>query len=264
MPVSNVLVKEYAPPQQIARGYSPSVVIRQSKEPIYPDSDGAPMGETGIHVHTILHLYGALLNFFYGTPDVYIAANMFMYYEKGNPKACKSPDVMVIKGIDGSYQRRSFKIWEENATPQVVFEITSKSTILEDLMTKSKLYAKLGVREYFLFDPLREYLEDQLRGFSLEDGEYVAMPLDANGALTSRELGLILIPEDIFLRLINPQTNEPVPDYVESLAIATEKTRHAEQADQRAAQADQRAEQEKQRADVAETELARLRALLNP
>lgn len=29
-------------------------------EVVYPDSDGKPIGETGIHVKTILHLHGAL------------------------------------------------------------------------------------------------------------------------------------------------------------------------------------------------------------
>ena len=47
----------------------------------------------------------------------------------------------------------------------MVFEITSRGTRLEDLGTKRALYAMLGVREYFLYDPLGEYLQPPLQGY---------------------------------------------------------------------------------------------------
>jgi hypothetical protein len=243
------------------------------------------MGETGIHVHTSMHLYGALLNAFVRTADVYVAANMFLYYEEGNPRAVKSPDVMVIKGVVGNKteERRSFKTWVEQAVPCIIFEITSKATVVEDMVTKYRTYARLGVQEYVLFDPLHEYLDAQLIFFRLEGDEYVQIDAESSGQWKSDALGLLMTPEGRFLRLIDPETGEPIPDYTESLAIAKQEqenarkerenarqeaqraeqeAQRAEQEAQRAEQEAQKAESERQRAEAAEAELARLQSLL--
>jgi hypothetical protein len=164
----------------------------------YPDSDGKPMGETGFHVRAILQLYSALCQFFLQQEDVYVAADMFLYYE------------------------------EEGVCPCVVFEVTSKSSMIEDMVTKSVLYAMLGVREYFLFDPLHEYLENTLVGFRLEKGEYVAMFPDTEGRFFSEELGVLLSSEHDILRVIDPQTGEPVPSLEEAISIAEQEAQRAE------------------------------------
>ena len=45
---------------------------------------------------------------------------------------------------------------------------------LEDKGTKRELFAMLRVREYFLFDPLAEYLKPAFQGFKLEGDEFIA------------------------------------------------------------------------------------------
>jgi Uma2 family endonuclease len=229
-------------------------VKSEQYEVVYPDSDGEPMAETGIHVRTILHLYGALLNHYRRREDVYIAADMFLYYEKGNPKARKTPDVMVIHGVSNAPERRSFRVWEEGAVPSVVFEISSKATWMEDLVTKSVLYARLGVKEYFIFDPLEEYLEETLQGFRLEDKDYVPMDV-VEGQLFSRELGLEMRREETILRLVDPATGEKVLSSLDFPAKVDELEEKARTAQQIAAV-------ESQRAAVAEAENLRLRELL--
>jgi hypothetical protein len=58
----------------------------------YPDSDGKPMGETGIHVNATLEFFSTLKWLVLGHRlDVYVATDMFLYYEQGNPKAVKAP-----------------------------------------------------------------------------------------------------------------------------------------------------------------------------
>src|SRR4051794_15121679 len=96
----------------------------------YPGSDGQPMGGTGFHVIGILHLY-TVLHAYCRRQTIYVGADMFLYYGEGDPRAVKAPDVMVIKGV-AKHIRRTFKVWEENATPCVIFEITSASTLDED------------------------------------------------------------------------------------------------------------------------------------
>ena len=64
---------------------------------------------------------------------------------------------MLIKGV-GKHERRSFRTWEEKAVPCVIFEITSEEGREVDAVEKPAVYARLGVKEYFLFDPERAYL----------------------------------------------------------------------------------------------------------
>jgi len=67
-----------------------------------------------------------------------------------------------VKGVAG-HPRRTYKVWEEGGrTPCVVFEITSQKTQLEDRGGKLAIYRDdLRVPEYFLFDPLEEWMPAQ-------------------------------------------------------------------------------------------------------
>jgi len=176
----------------------------------YPESDGEPIGETDWHIAVILYLRQAL-RYFFRNQQVYVAADLLFYYEEGETSVYKVPDVFVVKDV-APHDRRTYKLWEEdNKQPNIIFEITSKSTRWDDLTTKKALYELLGVQEYILFDPLDEYLKPNLQGYELVDGRYNEMKLDANGSLLSNELGLILRPEKHLLRLVDPITNEPIP-----------------------------------------------------
>jgi Uma2 family endonuclease len=139
---------------------------------VYPSSDGKPMAETGIHVLVMMCLLGMLKLRYQDREDVYVAANMFLYYAEGRPKKRRSPDIMFAKGVKGRHERRSFMTWVERVVPSCIIELTSKKTAKEDLKEKKPLYRKLGVREYFLFDPLDDYLPRQLMGFRLVAGKY--------------------------------------------------------------------------------------------
>ncbi len=259
MPLDNVFIAEQVQLDKTKESY---VTEEHESTVVYPDSNGAPMGETEFHVIATLDLYNALRYFFRDTPDIYVAADMFLYYKEGHPEANKAPDVMVIKGVP-KHKRRTFKVWEEHATPCVIFEITSKKTMLEDTIQKCPLYASLGVREYFLFDPLQDYLETGLTGFRLEEGEYIPIQPESDGLLFSQELGVFLAVENDRVRIIDPHTRQPVPDLEEAILRAEQEAQRAEQEAQRAEQEAQRAEQERIRAEQAEAELARLRALMN-
>jgi Uma2 family endonuclease len=175
----------------------------------YPESDGKPVGETDVHRREILHTIETLERHFRDAPDIYVSGNLMFYYEEGNPSAVVSPDVFVVKGVRKGL-RRTYKLWEEGVAPCVVIEMTSRSTRLEDKGNKRALYALLGVREYFLFDPLGEYLKPPLQGFTLVDGEYAALPVESDGGIISRELGLKLYRDETVLRLFDPASGREV------------------------------------------------------
>jgi Uma2 family endonuclease len=183
----------------------------------YPESDGKPMGETDVHIDALIYLREALRDHFRDDPQMYVAGNMLLYYEEGNPAACVSPDVFVVQGV-AKGERRTYRLWDEGQPPAVVFEITSRGSRLEDLGTKRALYAMLGVREYFLYDPLGEYLRPPLQGYQLQEGEYQRLPPGAEGGLVSQSLGLELRLENGRLRLVNLITGERLLTPAEALA----------------------------------------------
>lgn len=224
-------------------------------DPLYPDSDGRPMGETDFHSTAMIWLREALQDHFAARPDVYVASNLLLYYQRGRPSGRRDPDVLVAKGV-GKHIRRSFRLWEEGVMPQVLFEISSLRTWQEDLEVKRPLYSSLGVAEYYLFDPEGVCLDPRLQGFRLEQSAYVALTPDAAGSLESVELGLRLTIEEHMLRLMDVRTGKPVLTRWE--VIERERMR-VEQEKKRTKQATTRA---RGHAKELEAEIARLKELL--
>jgi Uma2 family endonuclease len=219
----------------------------------YPSGDGQPTAETWLHVRAIMLLHQALEDFFYNRPDVFIASDIFWYWEEGNPAARIAPDVMVVPGVQprDPRKRRSFFSWEEyDAIPSLVFEMASRSTVNEDLGDKYWKYEELGVREYFLFDPEATHLVPVLQGFRLQGSSYRRL-VQADDMLGS-ELGFRLRAEGTMLRLINARTGQPIPTRAE--AVTAERDR--------ADMAQLNAAAERDRADVLQAEVDRLKNLL--
>jgi hypothetical protein len=217
------------------------------------------MAETWIHVLLIINTLACLRNFFRSCRDVYVAGNIFLYYQKGDPKKRRSPDIMVIKGVDGRRIRRSFKTWEHKAVPRTIIEFTSGKTAAEDMIIKKKLYRKLKVREYFLFDPFRDYLPQSLIGYRYSRAGYQPMMPAADGSLTSDELGLRLVPEGDNLALYDLKTGEKLlaPD---ELSRKFDETRQLlAEVEERSHRAEEELEKERQKAAELEAELKRLR-----
>jgi Uma2 family endonuclease len=174
----------------------------------YPDSDGLPMAESDAARDYLIYGVEALSTHFQERSDVYVSGNLFIYYEQGNPKAVVAPDVFVVFDVE-KRKRRSYKLWEENyKVPDFILEITSSSTATEDSGSKKELYARLGVREYFQYDPTADYLVPALQGFCLRQGDYLTIPTDGSG-IFSQVLGLELrLVENGSLRFYDPVSQE--------------------------------------------------------
>ena len=232
--------------EKVKYGKRPATAVRPAV--YYPESDGEPMAETDVHRQQMIYLIEALTDYFRHDPQVYVAGNLLLYYAEGDPEQSVAPDVFVVFGVPGG-NRRVYKLWEEGKGPDVVFELTSRGTMWKDLGPKKGIYEMLGVREYFLFDPLREYLEPPLQGYRLEDGTYRQVEGEQLG---SQVLGLELQVEGEFLRLYDLKTGEKLLTPLEAQAAR----REAEALARREAEARQQAEAELERLRA---ELARLR-----
>jgi Uma2 family endonuclease len=183
----------------------------------YPDSDGEPMAETGIHVLQIIYLYLALRWWFRAEPQTNVGANMFLYYREGRPKKRIAPDVYVAWGVP-KRERRSYKIWEEKQPPQVVFEVTSPKTREVDLGRKRLIYAEIGVAEYYLFDPFGQYLKPPFRAYRLDSGEYVPREIEPFALFPDKPTdgfhGWRLSSNKLNLELRAMPTNKPDIPYI--------------------------------------------------
>ena len=140
-----------------------------------------------------------------------------------------------------------------------MIEVTSPTTRREDLTKKRTLYARLAVAEYYLYDPLAEYLAPPLQGYRLDGADYRALTPDSIGALVSEALGLALALVEGRLRLFHRQGRVALLSPAERVAAA-EATARAEAEGRRAAEAAAMAEAEGRRA--AERRIAELEAEL--
>ena len=258
---------------------APSTLTRTAVEVEYPSSDGKPLAENDAQHAAILYGVGALGVYYAGRRDVYVSCDLLIYYEEGNPRVSVAPDVFVVFGVEDR-MRMNYKVWEEGKGPDFVLEVASPSTWREDVGRKRDIYARLGVREYWLYDPLGAHLKPALQGNRLVDGEYERQPLlgslDGRLGLRSETLGLELWAKGRRMRFRDPQTgldllsHDEEHDQAEREAAARQATAaraEAEAAARRSAEA--RAEREaaarQREADLrqaAEARVAELEALI--
>jgi Uma2 family endonuclease len=183
----------------------------------YPSSDGEPMAESDYHITAIMLLMDALRYFFRNRPDVFVASNLFWFWERGNPAARRAPDIMVVPGV-GNHQRYSFRSWNERgAVPALIIELTSYKTWKEDIGPKYELYRQLGVPEYFIFDPLSRYISPTFQAYRLKAGRYQPIRMAADRSFASA-LALRFRRQNRLLRAFEGDARDPIPSFQEVAA----------------------------------------------
>jgi Uma2 family endonuclease len=221
----------------------------------YPESDGEPLGETDLHIHWIIRLRD-ILKYRYRGERVYVGADLMLYYMEGEPHRNVSPDVFVVLDCDPRF-RRTFKTWEEGRAPDVVFEITSKSSKDEDASIKPQKYEMMGVREYFLYDPDGEYLHPPLLGYRRGEGRFERIEPNDRGLLVSQSLGITLELDGPDLMLRDAATGSVLLTHQEAAEAqreAAESQREAERIAREKAEAEREAERIARRAADAQRE----------
>lgn len=228
------------------------------------------MAEDDIHrVELQEYSVEVLEDFFADDALVYVSGNNCVYLTEGDPTDFVSPDTYVVRGV-AKHRRRVFKVWEEGAAPCFVLEITSRSTERKDRGEKKAIYESLGVEEYFLFDPTRDWVQEQLRGFRLEGTSYISM-LAHRGAFESKQLGLTLRVEDGHVRFYSAdrkletrleRANRESLRAKQAETRAKKETARAKKAEAQAQKAEAQAKEEADRAERAERRLAEAEAEL--
>jgi Uma2 family endonuclease len=156
-----------------------------TNQSVYPDSDGQPMADNTKQFQWITVIKTNLDWLFRDDDRVFVAGDLLWYPVEGNPKYRVAPDVMVVFGRPKG-DRGSYKQWlEDDLAPQVVFEIISPGNTEGEMERKLQMYARCGVKEYYIYDPDRSIL----KGYQRSD-DFFLDRIEAINGWTSPRLGI--------------------------------------------------------------------------
>ncbi len=233
-------------PAQATR-FTPALVPRV----VYPDSDGLPMSDNTLQFKWINMVAAGFHRLFQDRPDVFVASDLLWYYVEGDPKMRLAPDTMIAFGRPAG-DRGSYKQWEEeNVAPQVVFEILSPGNSVHEMRRKAHTYEKLGVEEYYEFNPDNGDLD----GYCRTQGEWKL--IDNMQGWVSPRTGVTFATDGLDLIIKRPD-GQPFLKYHELVTAPDEaEYQRKEAATQRAI-----AETERARAEASEFQVEQLAAKL--
>jgi len=172
------------------------------------------MSENSAQFQLILYLV-QVLAYYYRVENWFVIGDMMLIYPAiENSRHSISPDVLVFKGIEISQEERkymaSWRISDNRPAPPVVFEISSDATWRNDIergeQQKPNIYGRIGVKEYYAYDPFKERVWQgeprRLLGWRYEEsGKLIALEPDKRGWLWSEELDSWLGEAGEYLRL---------------------------------------------------------------
>ena len=251
----------------------------------YPYSDGKMMAEVPRNGDAIVNALQSLRVWFGGHRRVQVGANMFLYYQQGDPGKRVTPDLFVVRGLE-ALPEPSYKLWEAGRPPTFVLEVASPSTEDRDRGKKQALYASLGVREYWRFNPIGVLVGATQEGLRLVGGTlrglgYEPLARSPDGSVYSPVLDLGVRVDERegkghLLRFRDPKTDSDLVTFGESerqrleekrRRLAAEERLRAESAARRRAEAARRKLETAHRVleaarQEAEHELALLKARL--
>ncbi len=240
----------------------------EADEVFYPETDGMPLPD-GYEQEPHFTDTVSTLRLHLGGPTTAVSGDTFVYYVEGDPKKWVSPDCYVAFGVDVESIRgfNTYRVWETGKAPDFVLEIGSSSTASNDVGPKRELYASLGVREYWRFDPTGgDHYGEPLVGEYLVGGEYRRFDMSAGPGVAPRGhsplLGLDLCWTEGRLRFYDPAAGRWLENHTESAARADVAEYLAATEQTRANAAEYLAAAEQTRANAAEARVAEMEAEL--
>ena len=169
--------------------------------------------EQSQELRELLGLIAARCTDFDRRPDVFLDDQTFICYDPGNLNVRVAPDIYLAFGVDAAAirPRKIYLPWEVGKPPDLAIEIASESTAQRDLSRKPAIYAQIGIREFWRFDPTGgEYYGHGLAGYRLVDGAYREIPLagEPDGILKgySEVLEASICHDEGWPRLYDPAT----------------------------------------------------------
>ena len=179
-------------------------------------------------------------------------ANLFsngtnICYDPNNLNVRVQPDYYIAFGVDEDSirRRRLYLPWEVGKVPDFALELASDTTYRNDLRRKPGIYARIGITEYWRFDPTGGQLYGEpLWGGTLVDGEYhpISLTTEPDGVLKGHsavlEISLCWIEERNWLRFYDPASGSYLSTLPE-MHVALDAERAALDAERAAREVDQ-------------------------
>ena len=169
--------------------------------------------EQNREIFEIVGIFKARFTDFDRRPDVFLDHGIFICYDPSNLNVRVAPDICLSFGVDAEAirPRKLYLPWEAGKPPDWVLEVASESTSRADVNRKPSIYARIGVPEYWRFDPTGgRYHGRPLGGDRLVDGVYqpIELTIEPDGILKgySEELELSLSWDEGWPRFYNPAT----------------------------------------------------------
>ena len=225
--------------------------------------DGEPM-ESNRHRIAMNLLIDSLECYWEDKKDFFVGGNMFIYYSsrQARNRDFKGPDFFVVLNVEENPSRQGWVVWEEEGRyPDVIIELLSPTTAVEDLGRKKEIYrTTFKTRNYFVYDPFNPA---SFQGWQLQGDEYQEINPNEQGWLWSNVLelwvgtwtGILSKEEAIWLRFYTPSGQLVLlAKELERLRTQQEQQK-AEQERERAEQQTELAQRERERAEQ-QTELA--------
>ena len=188
------------PATTVMRPYSHGGPIAYDRLDYNPDEPVLKPDATqqNLQLEALLVLLRAHFTDFNRRPDVFLDFNTILCYDPRDLNVRVSPDVYLAFGVDARAirSRKLYLPWEAGKPPDWALEIASSSTGGVDTGRKREIYARIGVPEYWRFDPTAagEYHGTRLAGERLVGGVYRPLPLtrEPDGILKGYSLVLRL------------------------------------------------------------------------
>lgn len=179
------------------------------------------MGETTIHFEARASASEVIGRYFKGKGQkIFVASNLHTLYLG---EVAFYPDLLVVFEVD-DYHRRSWNVLREKKGLDFVLEILSKETKHKDLVEKLNTYARLGIPEYFIYDPDLMLI----KGYELTKQKvYQEIQVVGQGVF-SNILGFYLRCEDFKIRFVLPDGLE-VPFHSELINRLNDKLMNKDQ-----------------------------------
>ena len=235
-----------------------------------PSSEEEPVPKSTRQVVAIVDGFNGLRLRWRGRRDVFVGADQFIHWDPAYDGRTNSGDSPMAPGVYVAFDvanrhRNSYVVWEEGKPPDFVLEVVSPSSRWRDEEGKKDTYAKMGVPEFFIYDP-EDPSGPTLSGFELRSGRYRLLPeetfVDGVVGVRSHALGLCLC--------VKPTGTEPLdgslrwyePARGKFLATLHESEARAAGFDARAAASEARVAESEARAAASEAKVAELEALI--
>ncbi len=247
---------------------------------LHPE-EGDRVTQTDFHVTLLLSVLDRLRRFLERSPGVGVFGDLLFDWNRRGLKN-SGPDVAVVRGLPAPRAELSEQIGGTFDTaawgvrPHLVIEIVSPEhgrLRSKDLKENVDLYARAGVVEYLIFNPVRIGSKEplQLLGYRLAGGlSYTEIQPDPQDRILSQTTGLCFWsdPARRWIEIFDPATgkrlltSEEEAARADAEAAAREAEAAAREAEAAARQAAEAQLEEKTAAlQAAEEELARLKAL---